>query len=280
MHHTGRNGASVLALSVALLGGCAGNGEGLDQNGRPLAPGGGSNGPLTADFASIQFHILTPICTACHAGGAAPQGLRLDSTNSYSLLVGIPSTEVSSTLRVKPGDPNNSYIIQKLEGHAAVGAQMPFGGPYLEQATIDIVRQWIADGALPAASAAGVGFGVTSISPAMHVIVTDARVPLVVGFSEDLDQTRIDGGSVRLEEIDRATGTTIREMPVRLSVPAGNPKALMVVPVAPFSDGLYRLTALTPPATGLSGISGSRLGGSSAVSGPVLLTEFEFETPP
>ncbi len=280
MHHTGRSSASVLALAVVLLGGCAGNGEGLDQSGRPLAPGGGLNGPLTADFASIQFHILTPICTACHAGGAAPRGLRLDSINSYSLLVGIPSTEVPSVLRVKPGDPNNSYIIQKLEGHAAVGARMPFGGPYLEQGTIDIVRQWIIDGALPTASATGVGFAVTSINPATHVVLRDARAPLVVGFNEELDQTRLDGGSVRLEEIDRATGATIREMPVRLSVPAGNPKALMVVPVAPFGDGLYRLTALTPPATGLSGISGSRLGGSSAVSGPVLLAEFEFETQP
>jgi len=53
--------------------------------------GGGSGGPLTADFASIQEHVFTPICTACPAGGGAPQGLRLDATNSYALLVGVPS---------------------------------------------------------------------------------------------------------------------------------------------------------------------------------------------
>ena len=121
----------VAAIVATSIGGCAGNGAGLDEGGRPLPPGGGSGGPLTADFASIQEHVFTPICTACHAGGGAPQGLRLDATNSYALLVGVPSTEVPSILRVKPGDPDHSYLVQKLEGHAAVGAQMPFGGPPL-----------------------------------------------------------------------------------------------------------------------------------------------------
>jgi hypothetical protein len=49
--------------------------------------------------------------------------------------------------RVAAGDPDNSYLIQKLEGTAAEGAQMPFGGAPLEQAVIDGIRQWIADGA-------------------------------------------------------------------------------------------------------------------------------------
>jgi hypothetical protein len=39
---------------------------------------------------------------------------------------------------VKPGDPANSYIIQKLQGSPGItGTRMPFGGPYLDQATID-----------------------------------------------------------------------------------------------------------------------------------------------
>jgi hypothetical protein len=48
---------------------------------------------------------------------------------------------------VEAGDPDNSYLIQKLEGTASEGAQMPFGGPPLDQAVIDDIRQWIADGA-------------------------------------------------------------------------------------------------------------------------------------
>jgi hypothetical protein len=119
-----RAGVALTILSIAA---CAGNGNGLDANGQPLTAGSsGSLPPLSADFASIQADIFTPICSVCHIGGGAPEGLRLDATDSFNLLVGVPSTEVPSLLRVKPGDPDNSYIIQKLEGHAAVGAQMPF----------------------------------------------------------------------------------------------------------------------------------------------------------
>ncbi len=140
------------SLAAALVGACGGgSGDGLDSNGRPLAPGGGADsGALAANFQSIQDHVFTPICTACHAGGAAPQGLRLDAANSFVMLVGVPSREASSVLRVSPGRPDDSYLIQKLEGHAAVGARMPFGGPYLDDATIAIIRQWIANGAVQA----------------------------------------------------------------------------------------------------------------------------------
>ena len=44
-------------------------------------------------------------------------------------------------------DPDNSYLIHKLEGTQAVGIQMPPAGP-LQQAIIDDIRQWIDDGAL------------------------------------------------------------------------------------------------------------------------------------
>src|ERR1700722_14128361 len=117
--------SSGVALSIALLAACAGNGDGLDANGQPLVPGGSATLPLSADFESIQENIFTPICSVCHAGASAPEGLRLDAADSYNLLVGVPSTEVPSLDRVKPGDPTDSYIIQKLQGHAAVGAQMP-----------------------------------------------------------------------------------------------------------------------------------------------------------
>ena len=140
----------VLGVVAALTAGCGGgSGEGLDANGRPLGEGLDPGGPMTASFSSIQSHVFTPICTACHAGGAAPQGLRLDATNSYTLLVGVASAEVPSIRRVAPGDAANSYVIQKLEGHAAIGARMPLGGPYLDATTIGLIRQWIDNGAHP-----------------------------------------------------------------------------------------------------------------------------------
>jgi hypothetical protein len=150
---TGRIVVIALALLVGVTG-CAGDGQGLDQNGQPLSAGGGGGQALSPDFDSIQANVFTPICTACHAGATAPEGLRLDTADSYTLLVNVASSEVPSLLRVAPGDPDSSYLIQKLEGHAAVGARMPYGGPYLAADTIAVISEWIAAGASPPAIAA------------------------------------------------------------------------------------------------------------------------------
>ena len=139
--------AAPWAPGAAARAGCGGgSGEGLDANGRPTSGSGGSS-PLTATFESIQQNVFTPVCTGCHAGAAAPVGLRLDEASSYALLVGVASGEVSSLQRVAPGQPDTCYLIQKLEGRAAVGARMPLGGPVLDDATIAVIRQWIAAGA-------------------------------------------------------------------------------------------------------------------------------------
>lgn len=140
---------AAVCLAAALAAGCGGgSGEGLDSNGRPIDPNAGDGGMLTASFQSIQTHVFTPICTACHVGATAPQGLRLDAANSYALLVGVASNEQPAVKRVAPGRPDDSYLVQKLEGHAAVGARMPLGGPYLDPDVIAAIRKWIADGAL------------------------------------------------------------------------------------------------------------------------------------
>lgn len=138
---------AVAALALTLAGCGGGSGEGLGADGRPLNEGGAAGGGLVPTFASIQANVFSPVCTGCHAGAAAPAGLRLDAGSSYALLVGVASAEVGSLQRVEPGNPDNSYLIRKLEGSAAVGARMPLGGPYLDQATIGVIRQWIADGA-------------------------------------------------------------------------------------------------------------------------------------
>lgn len=141
----GTTALAVVTLALAACGG--GSGEGLDANGRPLTDGGGGADTLQPTLASMQARVLTPMCVGCHAGAAAPAGLRLDEGSSHALLVGVPSAEVGSVLRVAPGNPGASYLVQKLEGSAAVGARMPLGGPYLDSATMAVIRQWIANGA-------------------------------------------------------------------------------------------------------------------------------------
>ena len=78
-------GFFVAPLMLALVACSAGNGEGLDQNGQPIpiVP------PVNSDFQEIQDTVFTPICTQCHIGANAPQGLRLDAANSYAMLVNV-----------------------------------------------------------------------------------------------------------------------------------------------------------------------------------------------
>src|SRR5260370_34246246 len=102
-------------LSPALLAACAGNGVGLDANGHPLGSGSGPPPPLTADFQSIQDNVFTPICVRCHRGAGAPEELALDAAHSYALLVGVSSNDDAALLRAKPGVPDSSYLVLKLQ---------------------------------------------------------------------------------------------------------------------------------------------------------------------
>ncbi len=148
-------------MFVALAACGAGSGEGLDQNGRPPAAGGGGFVlppvvGLAPTFDSIQNNVLTVTCAVpgCHGGGGAQQGLRLDAGFAYGNLVNVASPRDASLIRVVPGDADASFIIQKLEGIKTLdgtqilGDRMPDGGPYLPQSTIDVIRLWIANGAL------------------------------------------------------------------------------------------------------------------------------------
>ena len=101
----------------------------------------------------IQTVIFTPTCATagCHSGGVPAANLNLsDAVTSLANLVGVPTTQLAGAgIRVIVMDPDNSYLIQKLENAAGIqGAQMPLGRPALAQADIDHIRQWITDGAL------------------------------------------------------------------------------------------------------------------------------------
>jgi len=103
-------------------------------------------------FAAIQSTVFTPRCSGCHtgpAGNTLPGGLDLASTaDSYAALVGVFSIQRPALQRVAAGNPDDSYLIRKLEGGPDIGgSRMPQGGPFLDQAIIDEIRQWITDGA-------------------------------------------------------------------------------------------------------------------------------------
>jgi methionine-rich copper-binding protein CopC len=247
----------ALLVCATAVAGCAGNGNGLDANGNPVTPGSSGTEPLTADFQSIQDNIFTPICSKCHAGAGAPEGLQLDATHSYAALVGVPSTEQPSVMRVAKGDPANSYIIRKLEDAPGItGQQMPFGGPYLPQSTIDVIAQWITNGAQQSAAAtvaaavkATQRFSVASTSPDNDSVVDIAPPRIIVAFSGDIDSNLLNNTTVTLGKMNTmqpmdatAMQAAAATLPVATTVPPGNPSTLLITPRTPLASGSYTVT--------------------------------------
>jgi hypothetical protein len=147
---------SILSLALLSLLGCSpGSGNGLDVNGRPLdsstpPESSNNNAPVQATYADIQSKVFTLSCavSGCHTGPAAPLGLKLEANSAFELLVNQPSQQESNFMRINPGDPANSYLVQKLEGTATSGLQMPRNQAPLPLETIQAIRDWIQDGAL------------------------------------------------------------------------------------------------------------------------------------
>ena len=242
----------MVALLAAAATGCAGNGNGLDANGNPSTGTGGTT-TLTADFQSIQDNVFTPICTACHIGAGAPEGLQLDAAHSYAALVSVSSAEQPTVMRVAPGNPDNSYIIRKLQGTAGIsGAQMPFGGPYLPQSTINVIKQWIAAGAqkpaavmsLEASVKAVQRFNVATTSPDNGSIVSMVLPQIVVAFNGDIDSTLLNNMTVTLTRTDATQPMEAAPppLPIATTVPAGNPSGILITPRTPLTNGTYRVT--------------------------------------
>ncbi len=151
----GTGGTVILDLGGnALDGEFSGSFPSGDGNGGGDFVAGFSVAGLQPTLLSIQDNVFTPVCSGCHSGPASsdvndlPAGMDLSSLSlSFMSLVDVPSLQDGAFDRVEPGDPDASYLIQKLEGTASTGGRMPFGGPFLPQSDIDVIRQWIDDGA-------------------------------------------------------------------------------------------------------------------------------------
>jgi hypothetical protein len=113
---------------------------------------------LEPTFASVQSQIFETTdsagraaCTNCHTNiGRNPAGgLNLLHDLAYEQIVNVPSRGQPKAIRIIPGDPDNSYLVHKIEGRPdIVGIRMPFGtGPFLTDGQIAILKRWIAIGA-------------------------------------------------------------------------------------------------------------------------------------
>ena len=160
-----RNTTQNLALPIllaGLLGACtAGNGEGLDDNGRPLSESSANSGNTETEttsntttgnglFTRVQKEVFDIDCalSGCHTGSASPLGLNLAEGKSYADLVNKGSNQIDSLLLVEPFNPDASYLVQKIEGGSGGGDQMPLNRPPLSTEQMALVRAWINEGAL------------------------------------------------------------------------------------------------------------------------------------
>lgn len=143
----------VVSLTVFLIG-CAGDGTGLDANGLPFDTAG--VGPPTngSTLSNDVQPIFSSKCafSGCHGGTSPQQDQNLSTGLAYSNVVNVPSMEVPSLVRIRPGQPDSSYLIHKINGTQALvggfGGRMPLGDQPLSAIEIQTIREWVQNGAL------------------------------------------------------------------------------------------------------------------------------------
>jgi hypothetical protein len=107
--------------------------------------------PMEVSFAADIQPIFTAHCatTGCHNNATiANKQLDLSAGQAWGNLVGMPSAECPSTLRVEAGSPDTSYMMWKLVGSGPcfTGSRMPKMGS-IPPADVSAISDWIFTGA-------------------------------------------------------------------------------------------------------------------------------------
>lgn len=87
-------------------------------------------------FSSDIYPLVERRCIKCHGGEFPSAGLSMESYES--LMSGSQNGEV-----IVAGDANNSLLFEKIES-----GEMPKRGQHLTPEQIELIRQWINEGAV------------------------------------------------------------------------------------------------------------------------------------
>ena len=132
---TGNRRTPILFLStfllVLLVTGCGDQGDDT--------PNGPNNGPLT--WNGNVWPALSSSCQSCHSGAVTQNGF--DLTDTDQLLNG---TSTNGNPYVIVGNPDSSELVWRLEGTNSM-VRMPFNAGQLSSEKIQMVRDWIDEGA-------------------------------------------------------------------------------------------------------------------------------------
>lgn len=268
----------VIIACLLAVAGCS-SGGGSDDPAATPPP----DDPLVATLDSIQEHVFTPRCTDCHAGASAPEGLRLEEGLSHGMLVNVDSAQVPALKRVEPGNPDDSYLIHKLEGTASVGGRMPLGGPFLSQETIDVIRQWITEGAQASvAKFTRAPAMITGAWPVAGAVLSGPPAHIVLIANMELDTTLLHPGSVRvirLDDIEPATLQPRQMANVQLYITSLEPTVIRLsIPAADWTPGRYEIRILGTGGAPVADRSGRLIDGNAdGVPGGDFVLHFEIE---
>jgi hypothetical protein len=156
----GMTGGSAGMAGAPPMGGAGSGGGGSGGTGSPGGSGGSQALSFRADIYPMFAMTRDPIfvypggstfesCTTtgvCHGGVRPGAGLQmLDANMAYGQLLNVPSTTelCNGTTRVIAGNPAQSCLILFYEGRLRDELD------WVDNAEIDLVRRWIAEGALP-----------------------------------------------------------------------------------------------------------------------------------
>lgn len=121
----------------------------------PLAAGSSPSGCADLDgfdeVPAVDFESrIQPIldgCTGCH-GASGSAGLDLRSGEAYANLVGVTATTNPDRQRVEPFNPDDSLLMSAINCQVTGGPAFQMPGTDPEERAV--IRDWIAQGALPA----------------------------------------------------------------------------------------------------------------------------------
>ena len=136
---TGCSASVALGLCLAIATGCGGG-----------AGGGILPVPTDPVLADIQSRVFTPRCatSGCHVTGTAAFDMVLSTGQSAGNIIGIPSDQDDTFMRVDPGNAADSWLYMKVTADSRItGDPMPSLSSPLRQADLDMIRDWIDQGA-------------------------------------------------------------------------------------------------------------------------------------
>jgi hypothetical protein len=125
-------------LSICGLTACGSSSQDAGDAGEPLPK---------VTFTEVYAKVLTS-CTSCHAGFIGQiDGLDMSTqATAYKNMVGVTASRCGGKL-VVPKNAATSVLYEKVT-KPSCGSLMPQNAPPLSQAQLDLVKNWIDEGAL------------------------------------------------------------------------------------------------------------------------------------